>query len=169
MKKLIVLLSLISSVALADLIPGGAGSPASFPSGIAGKTDGVTVAAGEVGEIISASATAPGWSTSTFEMLSLSLTPGVWLLSGSAYLGASGGTRRMQMSICTGSSTCTGLVEEGTLINTDWATTNGAGSIQLSNVYVNISSAQTWYMTGLTTDITGNSSQGYYFQAVRIR
>jgi len=169
MKLLILNLAFFSSVCLADLVPGGSGSPASFPSGVLGKTDGVAIPPGEVGELISYSATTPNWSTSTFNMAQLTLTPGVWLLSGSAYMGSIAGTARLTINITNAGPTADGLVEEGTQINSDYATTNGAGSITISNVYVNISSTETWYMNGKSTDTTGNSSSGYHFQAVRIR
>jgi hypothetical protein len=71
---------------------GGAISP-SFPAGIKGCTSGANVSAGSIGEVLSNTGTAVSLSTGTqVNVASITLTPGIWLLTGSNFFNVAGST-----------------------------------------------------------------------------
>lgn len=78
---------LSSNFLFAEINPGGVGSPASFPSGFSGVTDGSAAGAGEVGEEITASISSDFVSSSTatdvwvdVTSLNVTLPAGSWLI-----------------------------------------------------------------------------------------
>ena len=111
MKKILVVgaLALLPVQAMADLVPGGSGSPASFPSGasfaggVTGVTDGSAASAGEVGEVLSSDRirgsriviTEAGDGSPFTIVPSLTLTAGVWLISGNMATEDGGGETEM--------------------------------------------------------------------------
>lgn len=97
MKALLLTLSfLLAGVGLAEMNPGGIGSPASFPEGFTGVTDGSAPAAGEIGEMIADENTSVAAAASNVqkEICSLTMTPGTWMVSGAwtSNHGSGGGT-----------------------------------------------------------------------------
>lgn len=93
MKLLILALSLFSTVALSEMIPGGSGSPASFPSGMIGPNDSSEAGAGEIGEYIeskwtSVAAGSEGW----ISVDTLTLSAGEWDVTAHSLFNKNGAT-----------------------------------------------------------------------------
>ena len=144
--------------------------------GLKGHTNGSAIAAGYVGEKIStyeysagAGATAPALSAgNTLSVVSLDLTPGVWMLKGTAiqsdftagrfYIGGFSNTFNTQ-----------GAFSEGLQSpkTTDYDSSTGGGGVTHTAI-INISESDTWYFNVFVSAINGANNCYYYFEAVRI-
>jgi hypothetical protein len=151
-----------------QVIPGaktfsGALTPA---GGIVGKTDGVTVPAGYVGQVIQVTgASTTGLNATVSNITNITLTPGVWLITAAGFIGGSGGTS-LSLAVSTNSASFTGTIIGYTRLAFPANATAGIASGSLS-FPVNIASNTTYYFVG-DTNMTALSSGAGSLTAVRI-
>lgn len=185
MKLLILSLSLFSTVALSEMVPGGSGSPASFPSGFTGVTDGSAPAAGEIGEIISDIGTTVTAASSNnyIEIASITLTPGTWLISAGINTNHGAGSASGVTLIYAGFSDATNSAPNGCLGGGETRGKNsfaiGGGSATLDdldnwsfsypNDIVTVSTNTTCFLNGRYSYSSGTPTWDGYMSAVRIR
>lgn len=141
----------------------GTGSPA-----IKGRVTGTAVAAGDIGEVLEASSTT-AFTTSTANLVSISLTPGNWLVSYFGYYGADGTNRHSDINLSAVSGTDGGATFlNGRRSLGHYVTSTGVGTVNLLPVPINVSSTTTYYITGSLSSITGLGTSNHRVQAVRI-
>jgi hypothetical protein len=140
---------------------------------IVGATDGVAPVTGMLGEIVSITPTLKTASTSWTSAASSSITlqAGLWLLSGVTTNFVTSGTYVAAYLSQTLTTSGTGT-PSGTTTGIDHLSSAcgpGAGSVQISNRFVNVpqGSTQTWYM-GVRSDGTAANAWSIYLQATRI-
>lgn len=158
-----------------DSINDAAGTgPVAFPNGTTGgflgKTDGIAVAAGEIGELIedSSISTTALVTATTANIASITLTPGVWQIFGQGYIDALAGTtlNRCRVSISSISAT-----DDFSHIDIDYITVSDEDLALTNDRYVNISSSTTYYLTGYSNFTGGNAqilAARCKFYAVRV-
>jgi hypothetical protein len=142
---------------------------------IVGRTDGSTVGSGYIGEMLESGVTAVTAATSwaTASSISITLTPGVWLMSASiSAVGNSGTATYMRGYLGTTQMTSGTAAPTGTTAGKDalyraMTDSSDVGGITFPNKYVNISSTTTYYL-GALSDYTTASSTLMYVNAVRI-
>jgi hypothetical protein len=135
-------------------------------SGIVGKTDGVAVPAGYVGQVIQVTgASTTGLNATVSNITSIALTPGVWLITASGYIGGSGGTV-LSLAVSTNSASFTGTIVGYNRLPFP-ANASAGIAAGILTFTVNIASNTTYYFVG-DTNMTALSSGAGSLTAVRI-
>lgn len=137
-----------------------------------GVTDASSATAGNVGEVIQSTATSVSITTSVnfFDVTSITLTAGDWLISGHCYMTNGSGANSMSCSILTVSGNNSTGFSQG--INAQIGTCTSASTVAgatVSNLHVNNSSSITYY---LKTSVSFTSPTPFVsgrITAVRIR
>ena len=140
-------------------------------NGIKGRTDGVAVAAGYVGEVIENSSTTVNSLASTPQQVAtVTLTPGVWLVCAYGYWGADSTARLMQLYVSTTANSSAGTSQlAGTLtLSGGWTGPAGVGSASLNPVPIYVTTNTSYYLNAYVSSISGLGSQANRLQAVRI-
>lgn len=137
-------------------------------TGLPGQTNGVTIPANTVGEIIKVTGTVTA-TTTLAQWATVSLTTGVWLLSGaaSAQNQSASGTY-LQLCIATAGGNSTAGATGG--YDNFYAAINasqGTGEAVIPAKYVSISTTTSYFLNG-RSDFAVSSGIAYFLQAVRI-
>jgi hypothetical protein len=146
-----------------------------FPNGFtaAGITDGSSVAAGNVGEIIEVTQISVGVDATPTDYGTLNLTAGIWQLNGLAMcIGPAGGGADLRFSWNEVSATHANYNGSdhpyySFLHNDAYDTSNGAGGITLPTLTLNLTSAKPIYAV-LSRDSGAATTTTGYIRAVRI-
>jgi len=144
------------------------GSSGLYKAGQApGYTGGSAIPAGYVGEILSQTTTT-AITTSAANLATVTLTAGVWTVSGGCNFSADTVTRYMRLSIS--STTNTTDTVSGRVVNADYHTTAGIVSACTFPRTFNVASGSTLpvYLVGFASSISGLGSTNSYIEAVRI-
>jgi len=175
MKRFLVALSLmVATTGFADLVPGGSGSPATFPSGFSGDTSGAAAGLGEVGEVLEDIRTTPiaAVANTYIDVASLDLTAGHWIINYVCEMGA-GWADGMFISISTTSASETGAIVPKTRTFHSMPSDQGTqSSVRSTGTYsLSISAGDTYYMNCQQKGATGAGSPSFtgYMMALRIR
>lgn len=132
---------------------------------VKGQTSGTAIGAGYVGEILSTTSTT-AITTSAANLASLTLTPGVWTVTGNCRVGADSTGRFVSTSISTTSNTADSTLGRTTV--SDYNTGTGVGSALTFPRTINVSVSTPVYLVGLASSVAGLSSTNSYLEAVRI-
>lgn len=132
--------------------------------GIVGASGTSAAAAGNVGEVLSASASSVSITTSVANITSLSVTAGVWIIFGtSSDNGTANGNVFIEIGISANSASFTGTTDG---INSAFLTvSNGNGGGTITRV-INQSTTATWYLVG--THSNGATNVSGSLKALRI-
>ncbi len=153
------------AVGFGEVVPGqSSGLVAS--AGLKGRIDGGTVAAGYVGERLVSTVTAVSVSTSITNLTSLSVTPGVWLLTGAVQYYGANGNAFVVGGISPTSASVTGTTQGYDRFVSGAASANGAGAAVIPGKYISISATTTYYLIGQLPSVT-TTCDGF-IQAVRV-
>jgi hypothetical protein len=156
----------IAAARLPVVVPGtSAGVVAA--AGLPGNTTGSVIAAGYVGEVKTATGTSTTVSSSYTQVAAVSLTPGIWCVSGSVYYSGTGGTS-IGIAISQNPNSSAGLVIGISNVAYALNATSGTGGATLPAVFVTVTTNPTPYY--LNYNSSGVSSGTFYggIQAVRI-
>ena len=137
--------------------------------GIVGKTDGVAVSAGNIGEILSTTTSTTLSGANWKSVATLSLTPGIWVCRGTCEL-SDGTTARTFAASISATANGAGSVTLGNSSGLGGTYQEGLsqGSVSVSDVYVNISSTTTYHLNIYVSFMDGAGTNNNYLQAVRI-
>ena len=142
------------------------GVPA-YVSQVRGRTDGSSPAAGDVGEVITATSTVQ-LSTAPAQVTSISLTAGVWLITGSQSMESTPSrTGYVQGSISTSSATAGTTGVNAALAGVSNNGSSSFGQATVPSQVVSILSTTTYYLNGYAG--TNSSSAGDVGQIVAVR
>ena len=139
--------------------------------GLPGRTDGVAVAAGYVGQVIENSSTTVNSIASTPQQVAtVTLTPGVWLVCAYGYWGADSTARFMQLFVSTTANSSAGTSQNaGTAaLNAGWNGPAGLGATSLNPVPIYVTTNTSYYLNVYVSSISGLGGQVSRLQAVRI-
>lgn len=136
-------------------------------SGVPGNTTGNTIATGFFGEQRLATSTT-AVTTGGVAVNSLSITPGVWMLSAITQITADATAREVYTAISTTQNTMPAFSTDGTRAYGHYSTSNGIGFVQVHSLYINISVTTTYYQNSSATAVSGLTATNNRFQAVRI-
>ena len=142
------------------------GSSGLYQAGRApGLTTGATIASGYVGEILS-STTTTALTTSAANLASITLTPGVWTVSGGCRVGGDTNPRYMVLSISSTPNTQDTVLGRHTIA--DYNTGSGVVAACTFPRTFNVSVSTTVYLVGSLSSVSGLGTPSSYIEAVRI-
>lgn len=147
-----------------EVVPGrSAGLVPSY--GLPGRTNGATVPAGSIGEQIVSVATA-NIGTSNANITSITLTPGVWIMTGLCFYNGASGNVFMRCGISPTSASLTGTTNGYDVSVGAGVSANGVGSVSVPGKYVNITASTTYYLISAVSTTAANIDGS--IQGVRI-
>jgi len=122
-----------------------------------GRTDGSSVPAGDIGEVIESIVNSVATSTAGYTTVcSVNLTPGRWLITGSVVsnTGGLGGLTLTEIGVSTATNAAVGF---NSAINAGESTMTGRHTIVLQSHYIDLSSSTTRYLVVKPTGVSTTS------------
>lgn len=133
---------------------------------VQGRTDGGSVPAGYIGEVIDSSATGLNITSGFTHYTTVSLTAGRWVLSGMAYIQTSGAASTYCYMSITTSSGSSGIPGKNHAYGA--VSSAGVGQGVIPGFYVDISSPTTYYLNANTQTTSSGNYCAVYLMAQRI-